>query len=109
MIDPTFTDSKNLPREPRTGELTHVEIYATISMIAGFSYLLLYFTDGLNMTERKKNQLVSRLERWANNGSRFRRVPALITIFCLLAYYHSIGKYDEWEVGFWNLNGLSAR
>lgn len=109
MIDPTFTDSKNLPREPRTGELTHVEIYATISMIAGFSYLLLYFTDGLNMTERKKNQLVSRLVRWANSGSRFRRVPALIAIFCLLAYYHSIGKYDEWEVGFWNLNGLSAR
>lgn len=109
ISDPELTDSKNLPREPRTGELTHVEIYATISMIAGFSYLLLYFTDGLNMTERKKNELVFRLVHWAKSGSRFRKAPALIAIFCLLAYYHSIGKYDEWEVGFWNLNGLSTR
>lgn len=109
IAGPELTESNPLPREPRTGELTHVEIYATISMIAGFSYLLLYFTDGHSMTERKKNELVARLVRWANNGSRFRKVPALIAIFFLLAYYHSIGKYDEWEVGLWSVNGLSAR
>ncbi len=39
-------------QEPKTGDSSHVEIYATASMIAGFSYLLLYFRE---RRRRKKN------------------------------------------------------
>lgn len=83
--------------EPKTGDTSHVEVYATISMIAGFSYLLLYFRDH-GMTEDKKEELVSRLVEWAKGKGGIQRMAALALIFLLLAYYHSIGKNvdDEW-------------
>lgn len=84
---------KNTPPgpEPKTGDTSHVEIYATASMIAGFSYLLLYFRDH-GMTEEKKEELVSRLVEWARGKGGIRRMLALMAIFLVLAYYHSIGK-----------------
>ena len=79
--------------EPQTGERTRVEIYATISMIAGFTYLLLYFkTREHGMTEEKKEELVSKLVNWARGAGGMKRILALTAIFLLLAYYHSIGK-----------------
>lgn len=81
---------------PKTGEFPHMEIYATLGMIAGFSYLLLYFETGKNgMTEEKKDELVSNLIRWAKKGW-LQRILALAAIFLLLTYYHSIGKRTEY-------------
>ena len=86
--------------EPKTGDTVHVEVYATVSMIAGFTYLLLYFnTKEHGMTEEKKDELVSRLICWAKGKGDIQRMFALVLIFLLLAYYHSIGKKvsDEWK------------
>lgn len=79
-------------KEPKTGDASHMEIYATIAMIAGLLYLLFYFADReRGMTEEEKNQRVSALIRWAKRGGRLRRYVAIAAIFCLLCYYHSIG------------------
>ena len=79
--------------EPKTGDNTPLELSATLAMIAGFAYLLLYFADReRGMTEETKKELVSRLVGWAKQGGRFRRYLALAAIFVLLVYYHSIGK-----------------
>ena len=86
--------------EPKTGDSEPVELYATLAMIAGFAYLLLYFTDReRGMTEETKKELVSRIIRWAKQGGRIRRYLALAAIFVLLVYYHSIGKKTctEWK------------
>lgn len=86
--------------EPKTGDNTPLELCATLSMIAGFTYLLLYFADRRHgMTEETKKELVSRLVAWAKQGGRFRRWIVLAAIFVLLVYYHSIGKKmsTEWK------------
>ena len=86
--------------EPKTGDNTPLELCATLSMIAGFAYLLLYFADReRGMTEETKKELVSRLVAWAKQGGRIRRYLALTAIFVLLVYYHSIGKKTctEWK------------
>ena len=80
-------------KEPKTGDAMYVEIYATVAMIAGLTYLLLYFMEeGGGMTEREKEVFVAAFIRWAKKGGRFRRCCAIVAIFCLLVYYHSIGK-----------------
>lgn len=79
--------------EPKTGDNTHPEWYATAGMIAGFAYLLQYFGDGkCGMTEEEKKALISKIIRWAHRGGKFRRNLALAVVFLLLVYYHSIGK-----------------
>ena len=79
--------------EPKTGDNTPLELSATLAMIAGFAYLLLYFTDReRGMTEERKKELVSCLVAWAKQGGRSRKYLALAAIFVLLVYYHSIGK-----------------
>lgn len=86
--------------EPKTGDNTPLELCATLAMIAGFAYLLLYFADKeRGMTEETKNELVSGLAGWAKQGGRIRRYLALAAIFVLLVYYHSIGKKTcaEWK------------
>lgn len=88
-------------KEPKTGhQAISLEIYATIAMIAGLSYLILYLNGDKNgMTEEEKNLLTGNIIRWAHKGSRFRILPALAAIFLLLFYYHSIGKAVtvEWK------------
>lgn len=88
--------------EPRTGDTSHVEVYATIAMITGLLYVLLYFTTGKNgMTQEEKEQFLSCLISWAKRGGKFRRLLATAAIFLFLVYYHSIGKsvvYDEKEI-----------
>lgn len=91
---------KSKDGEPKTGDSTPLELYATLAMIAGFTYLLLYFTDRKGgMTEETKKELVSKLIRWAKRGGKIRKLLALTAIFVLLVYYHSIGKNTcvEWE------------
>lgn len=85
--------------EPKTGDYTSLELYATLEMIAGLAYLLLYFTDGgCGMTEEEKKELVSRIIQWAHRGGRLRRDVALVAIFLLLVYYHSIGKKKDKKI-----------
>lgn len=80
-------------KEPKTGDATYVEMYATVAMIAGLAYILLYFMDAdRGMTEREKEVYVAAFIRWAKRGSGIRKYFALAAIFCLLVYYHSIGK-----------------
>ena len=86
--------------EPKTGDVPAVELYATLSMIAGFTYLLAYFADRRHgMSEETKKELVSKLIAWAKKGKTMRRLLALAAIFMLLVYYHSIGKKTavEWK------------
>lgn len=86
--------------EPKTGDAANVELYATLAMIFGFTWLFLYVTDKeRGMTEETKKELVSRMVAWAKRGGRLRRYAALAAIFCLLAYYHSMGKRlcMEWK------------
>lgn len=86
--------------EPKTGDAMPIELYATLAMIAGFAYVLLYFTDRKRgMSEETKKELVSRLVRWAKQGGRIRKCLAFAAIFVLLVYYHSIGKKTcvEWK------------
>ena len=79
--------------EPKTGDVSQVELYATLSMIAGLTYLLTYFADCRHgMSEETKKELVSKLIAWAKKGKNVRRYLALAAIFMLLVYYHSIGK-----------------
>ena len=88
-------------KEPRTGDASVlVEIYATLAMISGLFYILLYFSTGENgMTEAEKNAFVSKIIGWAKRGSSFRKPIAIATIFWVLCYYHSIGKRVQVE---WN-------
>ena len=101
--DMTGNDSGNTKSgkddEPKTGDYTSLELYATLEMIAGLAYLLLYFTDGgCGMTEEEKKELVSRIIQWAHRGGRLRRDVALVAIFLLLVYYHSIGKKKDKKI-----------
>lgn len=84
--------------EPRTGNGSHVKIYATVAMIAGFGYLLLYFEGEHGITEREKDEIVYRLIVWAKKGGRFRRWMGLAIISLFLVYYHSIGKSVDVEL-----------
>ena len=97
---PLPAESQTTGPEPKTGDDAHVEIYATVSMIAGFTYLLMYFTTKEHgMTKQKKEELVSRLLCWAKGKGGIKRMLALAAIFLLLAYYHGIGKKGsaEWR------------
>ncbi len=83
-------------KAPETGDISNVEMYATLGMIAGMSYLLLYFGDGsLGMTAEEKKEIISKLAGWAKGRNRLARCIALLAIFAVLLYYHSIGKKVE--------------
>lgn len=86
-------------KEPKTGDTSQSEIFATVAMIAGLTYLLLYFVEeGCGMTEREKEAFVAALISWAKKGGAFRKCCAMAAIFCLLVYYHTIGKRSEGDV-----------
>lgn len=84
--------------EPKTGDGFRTEIFATIAMIAGLSYLMLLFADKGRMTEKRKNELVSGLIQWGRKGGRPRKILALAMIVLLLIYYHSIGRQAPVEL-----------
>ena len=96
----TREEKPSTEREPKTGDdLPHVEIYATIAMVSGLSYVALYLTaEPGGMTEAEKNEVVARLIDWAKRGKKLRRYVALAVIFCVLVYYHSIGKRSVYNL-----------
>lgn len=80
-------------KEPKTGDTNYLEVYATLAMIAGLTWLLLCFMDeARGMSEREKEVFVAAFIRWGKKGGAFRKCCAMAAIFCLLAYYHTIGK-----------------
>lgn len=86
--------------EPKTQDNTPIELCATLAMISGLTYLMLYFADHRRgMSEETKKELVSKLISWAKRGGRLRRLSALAAVFMLLVYYYSIGKQVsvEWK------------
>ena len=98
---PDVPEKPNRPLggEPKTGDGTQIQICATLSMIAGFGYLLLYFEGENGITEEEKEEILSRLVSWAKQGGSIRKLLGLALIFLFLAYYHSIGKSvsTEWK------------
>lgn len=96
--DATVPDSRD--KEPKTGDTFHMEVYATLAMIAGLFYLLLYFADGVGgMTEEEKSELIAKLVKWAKKGKPVRKYATLAAVFMVLVYYHSIGKRTvaDWQ------------
>lgn len=92
------TNNAEKDNEPNTGERSFIEIYASIAMIAGLSYIRLYFENGKKgMTEKEKKEMIAMLVGWAKKGKWLRKYAAMIAIFFLLAYYHSIGKNVDVE------------
>lgn len=86
------TESKK-DNEPKTGDDTHMAPYATVAMIAGLTYLRLYFGDcRCGMSEEEKKELISKIIRWARRGGRLRKILAIAAIIPILMYYHGIGK-----------------
>lgn len=80
-------------KEPKTGDASYLEVYATLAMIAGLTYLLLYIMEeSRGMTEREKEAFVAAFIRWGKKGGAFRKCCAMAAIFGLLLYYHAIGK-----------------
>ncbi len=87
--------SGSRPGEPKTGDASHLEVYASIAMIAGFVYLILYLMDGMKgMSEEEKNRRIASLLGWAKRGRArtLRRYIAITAVFFVLAYYHAFGK-----------------
>lgn len=89
---PADTSAPTSRPVPGTGDTAQLELYATAAMIAGLSYILLELAGERGMTEEKKRELTARLVQWARQGGMLRRILAVIAMFLLLAYYHSIGK-----------------
>lgn len=54
---------------------------------------LFFMEEGRGMTEREKEVFVAAFIRWAKKGGAFRKCCALAAIFCILIYYHVIGKH----------------
>lgn len=82
--------------EPKTGDSVTVQVYATLAMIAGLSYLLLYFApDNPGITEKEKEEYVSWVVKWGKNGGIIRKLLSCTVLFVFLLYYHSIGKSVE--------------
>lgn len=80
-------------KEPKNGDASHMEVYATLAMIAGLTYLLLYIMEeSRGMSEREKEAFVAAFIRWGKKGGAFRKCCAMAAIFGLLMYYHTIGK-----------------
>lgn len=45
------------------------------------------------MTEKKKEEICSRVTGWARRGGKLRRLSALAALVAVLVYYHGIGKH----------------
>lgn len=84
--------------EPKTGDGAPLEMAATLAMISGLSYVLLYFLEHRRgMTEEMKKEITARIIAWAKKGGHLRKGIAIAAIFVFLVYYHSIGKEVDVE------------
>lgn len=94
----TDSDTGNAPK---TGDTAPVEVCATMAMVAGLSWLLLYFGNRKRgMSEQKKKEITAYFVAWGRKGGRLRKWIAISIIFVILVYYHSIGKKCnvDWEM-----------
>ena len=74
---------------PQTGDMKLVHIYATMAMIAGMTYLMLWFKPiDVSMTEETKKKLVDSLIEWAKNKNGIMKGIAILGISIVLFYYH---------------------
>lgn len=76
--------------EPRTSDSGILELYATVAMIAGFFYLLLLFLDKYDISEEKRRESLARLVRWAKCGGWSRKLPVMVVLFVMRAYYRAM-------------------
>lgn len=73
--------------EPKTADTMSVELVATVAMVAGLFYVLLYFMENRHgMTEETKKEILAGMIRWARKGGRLRKGMALVAIFVFLVY-----------------------
>lgn len=88
---------KKGPSEPKTGVSRNAVPWATVGMIAGFTYLLDLFADkstiSLGMTEEQKNRVIAWIVKNAKHKNRYVRYLAIGVIFMILLFYHLIGKH----------------
>ncbi len=91
------TNNGSVPdSEPKTGDTDPIRLYATLAMVAGGAYLLLYFEERKGgMTEQKKKEITAGIISWGRKGGRLRKIAALAAVFAVLFYYHSIGKRED--------------
>ncbi len=90
---PVIKDEPVKEEAPYTGDIVPVKMYATLAMIAGFTYVLAMFVgDKLGMSEEKKEDIVGKLVAFGKGKNRFVKAIAIAAIFVVLAYYHAIGK-----------------
>lgn len=83
---------------PQTGEMKIVHIYATLAMIGGMTYLLLYFKPlDVTMSEETKKKLVDKLIKWAKSRNKFVKAIALLGISVVLFYYHFMTHFIKRE------------
>lgn len=59
-----------------------------------------YMLETTNMLQNMgtKQEYISRLVCWTRQGSRIRKLPAVIVLFFLLAYYYTVGRNVQMEV-----------
>lgn len=59
-----------------------------------------YMLETTNMLQNMgtKQEYISRLVCWTRQGSRIRKLPAVIALFFLLAYYYTVGRNVQMEV-----------
>jgi hypothetical protein len=85
--------------EPQTGDRNRNELLATVSMIAGLSYLMELFAERkgirLRMTKTQKDQVIAHLIEWAKTKNGFVRRCTIVVIFGVLLFYYSVGKMEE--------------
>ncbi len=91
------TNNGSVPdSEPKTGDTDPIRLYATLAMVAGGAYLLLYFEERKGgMTEQKKKEITAGIISWGRKGGRLRKIAAFAAVFAVLFYYHSIGKRED--------------
>ncbi|MDE6517035.1 MAG: leucine-rich repeat protein, partial [Acetatifactor sp.] len=76
--------------EPKTADGVPLELYATVTMIAGFFYLLLLFLDKYDIAEEKRRESLARLVRWAKCGGWLRKLPVMAVLLLMRTYYHIV-------------------
>lgn len=85
-------------KEPKTGD--NQLPLATVGMIAGLAYLMELFKEKnihFGMTEAQKNKVISYLVQKAKGKNVLIRYGAVVVIFVILIFYHSIVKAVEFD------------
>lgn len=78
---------------PKTADSSPIVLYMTIAMISAMAYLFLFVTDkDRRMTEQDKDVLIRELTLWARKHGATAKFFMAFAVFCILLYYHTVGK-----------------